>query len=704
MKTVPLVLLSMLGLCPGLPGKVVYVDDNASADGNGTSWANAHKYLQDALANCAGGDDIWVAEGTYRPDQGAGVIEGNRTMTFNLVDGVGLYGGFSGKETTRAPTGDHNRTILSGEIDVNSTHWSLHVVSGENLTASTIVDGFRISNGNASERDANGSGAGMFLSHSSITISNCIFSGNDSWWGGSGIYNEFSSPTLTHCVFTDNGTWWGGSGIFNDHNSSPILRYCVFSDNNGVAMDNNNSSPSLIYCVFSKNRHGGMFNDHNSSPSLGYCAFSNNKGRGMYNDRNSSPTLSNCIFVENSVSGNGGGMYNNRSSSPVLVNCVFAGNGASGNGGGMYNTFSSPVLVNCAFSRNGASGNGGAMFNFNSFPALANCTFAGNWASGSGGGMFNEDSSPKITHSIYWQNFTQGSLAWYMDHGIEGNWTNETDVPIIAQGWTGDERAVSVDPLFVNIHDPDGPDDVWFTKDDGLRLLADSPAIDLGGNDFTGIDLTTLSQDERITDSLSFDLAGFKRLQGSFVDLGPYEYGELPLVLAQTHDPPVNDDNRSWVTPATGLGNGWINLHWYGNYHESSDKWLYHELDGWLFVGSKEGGEFWLYSHDLGWIWTTETVFPHTFRASTRSWLYFGSGTDSCTCKKVRRYYDYSKKKWFMGKEESANMIKEIIRDKKNIEEAVSEIEKLDVLFLDWKKTIITELLIFGNSLELEKM
>ena len=40
----------------------------------------------------------------------------------------------------------------------------------------------------------------------------------------------------------------------------------------------------------------------------------------------------------------------------------------------------------------------------------------------------------------------------------------------------------------------------------------------------------------------------------------------------------------------------------------------------------------------------------------------------------------------------------------KNVEEAVSEIEKLDVLFLDWKKTIITELLIFGNSLELEKM
>jgi hypothetical protein len=316
--------------------------------------------------------------------------------------------------------------------------------------------------------------------------------------------------------------------------------------------------------------------------------------------------------------------------------------------------------------------------------------------------MFNEDSSPKITHSIYWQNFTQGSLAWYMDHGIEGNWTNETDVPIIAQGWTGDERAVSVDPLFVNIRNADGPDDVWFTKDDGLRLLVDSPAIDLGGNDFTGIDLTTLSQDERITDSLSSDLAGFERLQGSSVDLGPYEYGEESLVLPQTPD--YRESEGKPVTVATGIGHGWANLHWYGIYHESLGKWLYHELDGWLFVGSKEGGEFWLYSPELGWIWTTEAVFPHTFRASTQSWLYFGSGIDSCTCKRVRRYYDYSKKKWFMGKEESATMIKEIIRDKKNVEEAVSEIEKLEVLFLDWKKTIISELLIFGNSLELEKM
>ena len=36
---------------------------------DGSSWTNAYKYLQDALADAnVSGDDIWVAAGTYEPD------------------------------------------------------------------------------------------------------------------------------------------------------------------------------------------------------------------------------------------------------------------------------------------------------------------------------------------------------------------------------------------------------------------------------------------------------------------------------------------------------------------------------------------------------------------------------------------------------------------------------------------------------------
>ena len=100
------------------------MDDNASTGGDGSSWSTAHKYLQDALAVAEYGDEIWV-KGTYKPDQGERETLGDRTASFNLVNGVGVYGGFVGTEIARNPSGDYNQTILSGEIDSNSTLWSL---------------------------------------------------------------------------------------------------------------------------------------------------------------------------------------------------------------------------------------------------------------------------------------------------------------------------------------------------------------------------------------------------------------------------------------------------------------------------------------------------------------------------------------------------------------------------------------------------
>ena len=106
MRTLQFVLLLTFGMCHGLFAKVIYVDDNASVGGDGTSWATAYQYLQDAIAGVASGDEIWVAEGTYKPDQGAGKTAGDRTASFNLVNGLGMYGGFKGTESTREPLGE----------------------------------------------------------------------------------------------------------------------------------------------------------------------------------------------------------------------------------------------------------------------------------------------------------------------------------------------------------------------------------------------------------------------------------------------------------------------------------------------------------------------------------------------------------------------------------------------------------------------
>lgn len=62
--------------------KTIYVDDNASAGEDRTSWASANKYLQNTLASAEYGDEIWVAEGTYKPYQGTGKTAGDRASPF----------------------------------------------------------------------------------------------------------------------------------------------------------------------------------------------------------------------------------------------------------------------------------------------------------------------------------------------------------------------------------------------------------------------------------------------------------------------------------------------------------------------------------------------------------------------------------------------------------------------------------------------
>lgn len=81
--------------------RVIYVHAVAPGGNDGTSWKDAYVDLQDALAVAQPGDEIWVAAGIYTPDRGTG----DRSATFELVSGVGMYGGFAGWETRRNQTG-----------------------------------------------------------------------------------------------------------------------------------------------------------------------------------------------------------------------------------------------------------------------------------------------------------------------------------------------------------------------------------------------------------------------------------------------------------------------------------------------------------------------------------------------------------------------------------------------------------------------
>jgi hypothetical protein len=106
--------------------RIIFVDANTPDNNDGSSWTNAYKYLQDALADAASDpnvNEIRVAQGTYRPDETTSDPNGtgNRIATFNLINGVALRGGYAGVTEVDPNKRDIDlyKTILSGDLNDN---------------------------------------------------------------------------------------------------------------------------------------------------------------------------------------------------------------------------------------------------------------------------------------------------------------------------------------------------------------------------------------------------------------------------------------------------------------------------------------------------------------------------------------------------------------------------------------------------------
>ena len=249
--------------------RLIFVDADAPSPGNGSSWETAYTELETAVGQAAGADiamEIWVAAGTYVPTNPGDP----RSATFQLANGVLMYGGFAGTETRRCDRDPATSlTILSGDVDgddepdfVNNDENVYHVVTTGGTDWTAVLDGFIITGGNA-----NASGGGMYNIGGSPTISRCVFRANSAFTGG-GIWNIGGNPTLTNCLFTGNrATWSMGGGAIYSGGGSPTLTNCTFAGNSALSGNG-----------------GGMYNDQVS-------------------DIVSPPTLTNCILWGNSDSG-----------------------------------------------------------------------------------------------------------------------------------------------------------------------------------------------------------------------------------------------------------------------------------------------------------------------------------------------------------------------------------------------------------------
>ncbi|MFN4150797.1 MAG: choice-of-anchor Q domain-containing protein, partial [Candidatus Sericytochromatia bacterium] len=210
-----------------------------------------------------------------------------------------------------------------------------------------------------------------------------------------------------------------------------------------------------------------------------------------------STIISNMIISNNYSSTVGAGIYNNANSSPTISNIIFHNNTASSWGGGIANYGSPSIISNVVFYNNSAS-LGGAIFNFYSSPTISNITVYNNTSS-SGAVVFDNNSSSTIKNSIIWGN----------SNNLSGQSSLVMTYSNIQGGYAGTGN-INSDPLFVNVSDPDGADNIWGTSDDGLRLSASSPSRNTGTN----------------TGAPSTDITALARPKGILTDMGAYEYNE----------------------------------------------------------------------------------------------------------------------------------------------------------------------------------
>jgi hypothetical protein len=526
MRKIYLLLFVVLLAMPA-SATVRYVDasrpDNA---GDGLTWAAAHKYLQTALAAAVDGDQIWVAQGTYKPTTSTT----DRNATFVMKEGVAIYGGFtSGQMNLNDRNTDPatNGTVLSSDIDGDGTarNNSFHIVYNDSnaLTLRAVLDGFTIRGGNTYQYPSSplSEGSAIYNNSSSPLIANCLFSFNASSGAPGAIYSKNSSLHLSKCTFQNNASGNTQGGAIGHDGGSPKITDCNFKGNiassfDGGAISFLNTGPQteISNSTFEGNASfyaGGAIFKEGGSLLLKNCLFQSNTNifnrtliSGGAINNSGSLRIESCQFINNNTQGPGGAIA---SGEIEIKNSKFTGN--SGSVGGALAIGANSQVTNCLFQNNSA-GFGGAVSGGNNSQFI-NCSFLENSASGiasipdpqpqkGGAALYSAGrGSIQLTNCIFWNN--RGSDTF--NH-------QSADSPFVASYSLLDASATNYvnggNNIVMNIVTLPSP----FISDSDARLRPGSLAIDAGLNS---------------ANSTTTDLGGNDRIVNGTIDMGAYEFG-----------------------------------------------------------------------------------------------------------------------------------------------------------------------------------
>lgn len=202
---------------------------------------NVYSDLQLALADAVSGDEIWVSEGIYKP-----TTTTDRSISFELIAGVKLYGGFKGTESLVGERRPHkNETILSGDIGVSddksdNTYTVVKAVGTDiaPINKTTVFDGFIVMHGNNQIYGwHSGSGGGMRCEVASPFVANVVFKNNKANNDGAGVYcADGSNATFINCSFIANTSYMGaGAYLVSDGSFYNCLWYNNVSDKSSAS-------------------------------------------------------------------------------------------------------------------------------------------------------------------------------------------------------------------------------------------------------------------------------------------------------------------------------------------------------------------------------------------------------------------------------------------------------------------------------------
>ncbi|MFH0921616.1 MAG: right-handed parallel beta-helix repeat-containing protein [Fibrobacterota bacterium] len=299
-----------------------------------TNWAEAATNIQWAVNVAAGGETVWVSNGTYRCSSvSSGLhphVSGGNIITSTAMIVI------TNSITLRSWSGNYSNTIIDG----NYPAWTTRVVLAVNTGA--VLDGLTISNGwiftNTIPYTNSGllqGGAGIFFVNGSL-VTNCLVTRNyvSNNYSGTTIGIQINTGKISHCVISENRFRGTQAGIAGVQIRAGIISNCVLTGNGHPSvttvraidiLSDPNQRVIVANCDINGNSGQGLRISGNNW-QISSCNIRNNTLGGIYPlaAGNTNCLIQNCLIV-----GNKDGMrcsYNSQQLTIRIENCTFANN------------------------------------------------------------------------------------------------------------------------------------------------------------------------------------------------------------------------------------------------------------------------------------------------------------------------------------------------------------------------------------------